>query len=188
MGSIEIIHEIERDARSEAGEITRQAEEQAGEITDKARKEAVAIMESGEAKAKIEAVRIENSSVSARLEARKIISLAEMEAYRSVAAGVKELLAAKSKDRGWYERYLKRSVERGRALVGERYLLHCNKRDAALARKFGPVSPEPVECEGGVIVSSQDGFVRANCTFEALFSEKEGAVLSLAREHGSRQK
>src|SRR3989338_271138 len=182
MGSIEIIHEIERDARSEAGAITRQAEKQAQEIIVKARKEAAEIIESGETKAKTEADRIENSSVSAKLEARKIISLSEMEACRSVASEVKGLLVAKSKDKNWYERYLKRSVEMGRKLVGEKYLLHCNKHDTVLARKFGPVSPEPAECEAGVIVSSFDGLVRANCTFEALFSEKENEVLSLSRD------
>jgi len=94
---------------------------------------------------------------------------------------VREKLYAQSKDKRGYEKYVENAVANGKGLVGSDYVVCANRRDQALAKRHGPLSRTVLECEGGVVVTSPDGLVRSDSTFEALFSSREQDVANWAR-------
>ncbi len=178
----DIMKELERDAKAEASDIRKDAEKQAAQIISKAEKEAHDIEEAAKNDAGAEAARITKGTSLARLEAKKIIANAEMELYGMAALKVRDKLFAKVNDKKDYERYVQAAVEEGKAVVGEDFVIQANKRDAALAKKFGPVSAKPLECAGGIIVASPDGRVRADATLEALYAEHETDIITQAKK------
>lgn len=183
MGTSEIIRELEREARAEAAAIQRQSEKQQAEIVAKAEAEAAAIVESSKSRTEAEAERIANSAVFASLEARRITGNARMEVYRGVLGEVGKMLSALPRDKKKYEEYLRKSAAAGKAAVGGDFVITCNRRDAAIAKKFGPVSQKSIETAGGLVVASPDGKVRADGTFEALLAQNEESLLVCAAEN-----
>jgi vacuolar-type H+-ATPase subunit E/Vma4 len=181
MGIEHIIRDLEGDAKAEAAALVADARKQAGGIIAKAKAEAAQIERSEEERAKRDAERILRFSGLAKMEAERVRSAVEMELYLQVARKVREKLGSQHRDRKAYERYIKRAVEQGRTLVGKDYEIHANKRDAPIARKFGDVGKEALSCDGGVVVASRDGKIRADSTFDAAFAEREQQVISEAR-------
>ncbi|PIO04178.1 hypothetical protein COT48_01765, partial [Candidatus Woesearchaeota archaeon CG08_land_8_20_14_0_20_47_9] len=75
-----------------------------------------------------------------------------------------------------YEKTFEKLVKEGAKEVGEEFVLHVRAHDRELAKKYGPVGKEPITTIGGVIVSTKDGRVQANNTFEALLEEHEEEI------------
>jgi len=181
MGIEHIIKDLEGDAKAEAVAILSDAKKQADRIVSQAKADAVEIEHAENARAKKDTERILRSSSLAKIDAERVRSLIEMELYVQVAKKVREKLGTQHRDKKAYERYIKKAVEQGKALVGNDYEIHANKRDFPVAKKFGPVAAAGLDCDGGVIVASRDSRVRADSTFGAAFSEREQEVISEAR-------
>ncbi len=183
MGLNEIIKDLEKDAKAEASAIVADANKQADAILAKAKADAAQIGKDAAVRAEEDAKRSAHSVSLAKIEASRILTAAEREAYGLVAKKVREKLDAQSKDKKGYEKYVADAVANGKKLVGNDFVLCANKRDQALARKYGPLSRTVLECEGGVIVTSPDGMVRSDSTFDALFASRELDVANWARHY-----
>ena len=181
MGIEHIIRDLEGDAKAEAAAILSDAKKQADRIASKAKADAVELEREEDARAKKDAERIMRSSSLAKIDAERVRLLIEMELYVQVARNVREKLGTAHRDKKAYERYIKKAVEQGKALVGGDYVIYANKRDAAVAKKFGPLAKNALDCDGGVIVASKDGRIRADSTFDAAFSDREQEIISEAR-------
>ncbi|MFA6329640.1 MAG: hypothetical protein WCX64_03070 [Candidatus Micrarchaeia archaeon] len=181
MGIEHIIRDLEGDANAEAAVILADAKKQAAGIASQAKADAAELGRAEAARAKKDTERILRSSSLANIDAERVRSLIEMELYVQVARKVREKLGTGHRDRKAYERYIQKAVEQGKSLVGDDYVIYANRRDAATAKKFGSLAKTAIECDGGVIVASRDGRVRADSTFGAAFLEREQEVISEAR-------
>jgi vacuolar-type H+-ATPase subunit E/Vma4 len=181
MGIEHIIKDLEGDAKAEAAAILSDARKQAARIVSQAKADAAQIESTEAARSKKDAERILRSSGLGNIEAERARSLIEMELYTQVAKKVREKLATQYRDKKAYERYVKKAVEQGRAFVGDDYVICANRRDSAVAKKFGSLAKAEIDCDGGIIVASRDGRIRADSTFSAVFSEREQEVISEAR-------
>lgn len=181
MGIEHIIRDLEGDATAEAAAILSDAKKQAARIASQAKADAAELERAENARAKKDAERILRSSSLAKIDAGRIRSLIEMELYVQVAKNVREKLGSVHRDKKAYERYVKTAVEQGKALVGGDYVIYANKRDSALAKKYGSLAKTEIECDGGIIVASRDGRVRADSTFGAAFLEREQETVNEAR-------
>lgn len=181
MGANEIIRELDRKAKNEAAASQRRTDKQVAEILAKAEEDGNQLRLAAKEKADAEARHIATLAASARLEAERTRANARMDAYGIVAEQVKKSLNEMAKDKKAYEKYIRNAVEQGRATVGDDFVIQCNKRDAAIARKYGQVAQKPIETQGGVIVSSPDGKVRADSTFESLLVENAEDILREAK-------
>ena len=181
MGIEHIIRDLEGDATAEAAAILSDAKKQAAKIAAQAKADAAELERAETARAKKDAERILRSSSLAKIDAERIRSLIEMELYVQVAGKVREKLGSAHRDKKAYECYIKRAVEQGKMLVGDDYVIYANKRDSVTAKKFGSLAKAAIECDGGVIVASRDGRIRADSTFGAAFSEREQDVINEAR-------
>jgi len=181
MGIAHIIRDLEGDAKSEAAAIISDAKKKSARIASKAKADAAEVERAEAARAKKDAERIMRSSSLAKIDAERVRSLIEMELYVQVAKKVREKLGSAYRDKKAYERYIRGAVEQGKALVGDDYVIYANKRDAATAKKFGSLAKAAIECDGGVIVASKDGRIRADSTFGAAFAEREQDVINEAR-------
>ena len=181
MGIEHIIKDLEGDAKAEAAVILSDARKQAARIVSQAKADAAEIERSEAERAKKDAERILRSSSLGKIEAELARSLIEMELYTQVAKKVREKLGAQYREKKAYERYVRKAVEKGRDFVGDDYEICANKRDSAVARKYGALAKDGIDCDGGIIVASADGRIRADSTFDAVFSEREQEVISEAR-------
>jgi len=181
MGIEHIIRDLEGDAKSEAAAILSEAKKQAARIASQAKADAAELEREEAARAKRDAERILRSSSLAKIDAERTRSLIEMELYVQVASKVREKRGAAHRDKKAYERYIQKAVEQGKSLVGGDYVIYANKRDSATAKKFGSLAKDAIDCDGGVIVASRDGRIRADSTFSAAFSEREQETINEAR-------
>jgi vacuolar-type H+-ATPase subunit E/Vma4 len=181
MGIEHIIRDLEGDAKAEAAAIISDARKEAAGIASQAKADAAELERAENARAKKDAERIMRLSGLAKIDAERARSLIEMELYVQVARKVRERLGSAHRDKKAYERYIQKAVEQGKALVGDDYVIYANKRDASVAKKFGRLAKTAIDCDGGVIVASADGRIRADSTFGAAFSEREQEVVNEAR-------
>jgi len=176
VGLDELIKGVVDKAREEARAVAKDAEAEAGKMTEKARAQRKEIMDAARREAK-EMAEAEHSEAvaNARLEAKRERSKAREELVASVEKQVwKELLdARKSKTR--YTALLHSLISKGvKALGTSDAVVYVNSQDHKLVGevKGATVAREPIECAGGVVITSADGSVRVDSTFEALFAEK----------------
>ncbi|MFA5246656.1 MAG: V-type ATP synthase subunit E family protein [Candidatus Micrarchaeia archaeon] len=183
MGLNEIIRDLEKDARSEASAIIADANKQAEAIIRKARADASQIEKDAAARAEEDAKRSIHSVSLAKIDAVRIIAAAEREVFSQVAKKVREKLYSQAKDRKAYEKYVASAVRQGGLMIREGFVVCANRRDQAIAKKYGPLSKTVLDCEGGVVVTSPDGLVRSDSTFEAVFASHEQDVAVWARHY-----
>ena len=129
---------------------------------------------------------LETSSKQAESMKRQIIGAAELEARnahlrsleRAVAeafdSAVKELSGARGSA---YEKSLARLVSEGAEVIGPRAAVHCNSRDrkavSAVVKKLSggqtrlTLAEKPIATIGGVVLTTSDGSVKFDNTFEA---------------------
>ncbi|MFH0835191.1 MAG: V-type ATP synthase subunit E [Candidatus Micrarchaeota archaeon] len=175
MGLDKLRNEIrERTGRQVKAEEGKAAEERT-EILAQARKEAKKLIETERVKSEEEAkgARVEVSA--ARLKAHRMAAEAREEVVREVIAEMRNELEELAGSKA-YEKTFEKLVKEGAKEVGEEFVLHVRPHDRELAKKYGPVGKEPITTIGGVIVSTKDGRVQANNTFEALLEEHEEEI------------
>jgi len=74
-----------------------------------------------------------------------------------------------------YEEILKRMIEEGVNGIGARALVYVNSEDMKLAKKLKgvKVADSAIDCAGGAIVTTPNGRIRIDNTFEANFEERK---------------
>ncbi len=180
MGLNELRQEISKQASSEAARIRREAQAEAEKILSEAREQAKALLAREAEKTKAEVAQKEVGVYAARLTAKKIVADARNavldEALKEVKRELEKLTRTSE-----YPKIFNQLAEEGKRVAGENCVFHVNKRDAALAKKFGNVVPT-LDVIGGLVVTSRDGRLRVDNSFEALLEEHANELKQLAFE------
>lgn len=161
-------YEVLREADSEAKKILLNAKNEREQAVAKAREEAEKV---------IEREKSERLS-AARLEAKMILAEAREEAIKAVEDEVWNKMEKLRKGRD-YAKLMEKWIREGANAIGGEAIVYSNKGDAKLVKKIveeirgASAASEPIDCAGGVLVTSKDGRVRADATFSALFEENE---------------
>ncbi|MFH1442821.1 MAG: V-type ATP synthase subunit E [Candidatus Micrarchaeota archaeon] len=180
MGLEALKQELNRKTASEASRIENEGRAEAKLIKEGARKEMQKRQEKAEKDAENFVERERMRIPAARLKAKRIIQDAK---YSLVDASLKELaemLEAKTSNRREYEKTLEALIKDGLSEVGKSALIHVRKQDAAFAKKYGKVVE--IGCMGGAIISSEDGKLRINNTYEAILERKRDELEQQAFE------
>lgn len=180
MGLNELRQEINKQASAETRKIRHDAEAEAGKILGEAREQAKALLAKEAEKTKAEVAQKEVGVYAARLTAKKIVADARNAVLDEALKEVKRELAkiAESRD---YPKLFEQLAEEGKRIIGKDCVLHVNKRDAQLAKKYGDVAAT-LDSIGGVVVTSHDGRLRIDNSFEALLEEHANELKQLAFE------
>ncbi len=180
MGLNELRQEISKQASSEAARLLREAQAEAEKILGEAREQAKALLAKEAEKTKAEVAQKEVGVYAARLTAKKIIADARNAVLDEALKEVKRELEKLTQTRE-YPKIFDQLVEEGKRVAGENCVFHVNKRDAALAKKYGNVNPT-LDVIGGVVVTSRDGRLRVDNSFEALLEEHANELKQMAFE------
>jgi vacuolar-type H+-ATPase subunit E/Vma4 len=161
--------ELLKGAKAEATRIENEGKDNGERILGEASGKRKKILEDAKAEAETLAANEKNEEIAAaHLEAKRIVSRAKEKAIENSMKGILAATAdARDKD---YKTLLKKLISEGIHEVGKDAVVMTNKEDKKLAHSLGfHVSDEPVNCIGGAVVSSPDGRVVFNNTFEARF-------------------
>jgi len=180
MGLNELRQEISKQALTETREIKRKAESEAQKIISEAREQAKALLEREAEKTKAEVAQKEIGVYAARLQAKKIIADARNAVLNEALKQVKNELTKIAESRE-YPKIFEQLVKEGKNAIGKDCVLHVNKRDVTLAKKYGEVSAT-LNSIGGVVLISRDGRLRVDNSFEALLEEHANELKQLAFE------
>ena len=187
MGLDKLKSEILEKSRSESQQLVHEAHAEAKRLLDDAdeRRQLDVVTAKKDAQEVVARERTERLS-QARLQAKMLKADAVEELLGKVDDEVwKELgRLPKSKE---YPEYFEKLLLEGVKEIGEKALVHVCERDEALAKKVlakhdvgAKLAPKPLECMGGVLVTSPDGRVRADNTLEARFNELKDERRKLA--------
>jgi vacuolar-type H+-ATPase subunit E/Vma4 len=174
--------EILNKARSEAARIESDAEEKGAKILAEAKDKRKDALERAKNEAEAVAANEKNEKIAAaHLEAKRIVSHAKEGA---IAASLSEVLEgtklSREKD---YKQLLKELIAQGVAEIGKDAIVKTNKGDQKLAHSLGfKVDEDAVDCIGGAVISSPDGKVVFNNTFEAKFLLSKERLRTLAND------
>jgi V/A-type H+-transporting ATPase subunit E len=158
---------LEEEAKAQADAILAEAQEQRKRALEQAKREAGELV-----------TRERNEKVAAaRLRARRMLAEAREDALNEVMQRLRAELAAYAKKRD-YEKTLRRLAESAAKEIGGDVVLHTNKHDERFLLRDG--MGQSIECIGGVLVSSKDGRISINNTFDALLEERREELRSRA--------
>ncbi|MBI4399555.1 hypothetical protein HY570_02290 [Candidatus Micrarchaeota archaeon] len=181
MGLQELREEILNNAKTSARKIQKESEAEAETIVRTAEEKKKQTLETVKKDVKEVLEREERERVSsARLKAKMIMA----EAKESVIKELMDQLFEKMKEyreSSEYKTTLARLVDEGLGQISGKVVVYANKEDASLVKKLlgkkkAELSEEPIQCIGGVVVTSEDGKVRINNTLEAKFEERKEEV------------
>lgn len=183
----DLIKELENNSEAEEKKIFSEAQDEATQIIRQANVEAQAILQSARSEAQLLAAAEERKLSSARLRSRQIIAAAKSEVIRKALGDLSDELekfasAKDKKKRAEYEKLFAVLAKNGVSYIKTNPVILCRQKDFELAQKFGKVAKQPIQTIGGLIVSSADGSVRVDNTFESLLEEKSEALSQTA--HG----
>ena len=167
-------------ARDEARAIAREAEGEASSLLRTANEHGNGILEAARLEAKELAKAERNEAIAnAHLEAKRELAKAKGALVDSVERLVWAELLRASKGKVAYAKLLHKLIDGGRkALGGDEAIAHVRAEDRKLVGELKGVklAREDIDCSGGAVVTSADGRVRIDNTFEALFEEKQDAM------------
>ncbi|VVB66694.1 V-type ATP synthase subunit E [Candidatus Gugararchaeum adminiculabundum] len=113
---------------------------------------------------------------AARLNAKKLISEAQEEVVAKVIGQVQDELESMRKKKQ-YQDFLAKAIKSALKEIPGDAIVQVNKDDLAAVKGIrGITVGAPIDCAGGAIVSSKDGTVRVNATFESLIEEKKDEI------------
>ncbi|VVC04633.1 V-type ATP synthase subunit E [Candidatus Burarchaeum australiense] len=158
---------VEKSADAEASSLVSKAEAQRKEILEAAKREAASLVQTER----------DEAVANAHLETKREMAKAREELVASIETDVWEELLKARKDKKAYAELLHSLIAKGRKLLadeGPEVVVYARAEDAKLLGelKGAKLAREPIECSGGVVITSADGRVRVDNTFEALFAEK----------------
>ncbi|MDO8633734.1 MAG: V-type ATP synthase subunit E [archaeon] len=153
-------------AEKEKERILSEAEEEKKQVLAQARKKAQELSERQKMEiisaASIRAKQIIDGEKNAAVEKALVVVFGEM------------CLAGNSRQ---YEKLLKKLAEEGQKELGKDSIIIVNEKDHAAAKKlFASVSKESAPISGGAIVSTRDGRIRVDNSFEAIFEQNKDAL------------
>lgn len=187
------------------GKVVEEAKQEILKILESGRMEGEEILYQAQREAEIEAGRI-LSSKDKQVESltRRIIGSAELEARnrslrliedninRAFDSALSKLSKNKPKE---YKDALRRMVEEAlEAVDGKEVILSCNQEDHSLAKSIAKqvkkmkvsVSDKPIQCVGGVRVSTVDGTITFDNTLEARLNRMKPALRKAIAEQFSK--
>ena len=182
MGLKEMSEELLKGAKAEATRIENEGENNGERMLEEASGKRKKILEDAQTEAETLAANEKNEEIAAaHLEAKRIVSQAKEKAIENSMKGILAATAdARDKD---YRTLLKKLISEGMHEVGKDAVVMTNKEDKKLAHSLGfKVAEEMVDCIGGAVVSSPDGRVVFNNTFEARFEERKERTRTLVHK------
>lgn len=186
MGLEEILSSIRADTEAKYAKTLSDAKAEAEKILNEARKNSESIAEQRRAQSEKELSEEKLRSIaSARLEAkRKLLEARDevLKKYEDEALRYLKEFAHSPQ----YKDFLWKMAKDGVAKIGNGAIVEVNASDMKLLGTAGidfKVSPKPIDCIGGTIVSSTDGKRRVDNTLESIFNErKEDLRLKLSEQ------
>ncbi len=177
--------ELSRAADSEAQRILSEAEAEANAILEAARAEAQSIRTKGKEEALELAKAEERKLSSAKLRAKHVLAQAQLQVIRktldTLAHSLRMLAISPQKAaKEEYARLFHKLAKKALAQVGKNGVISCRAEDVALAKSHGTVSSDPLQTSGGLLVTSPDGTLRIDYTFESLLEEKADVLTQKA--------
>lgn len=176
MGIKEMAEEISRNAKAEASRIEKDAGAKGERMLAEASEKKKKLLEGAKAEAEAAAANERNEKIAAaHLEAKRIESRAKEKAIDAAMKGVLEATThAREKN---YKEHLKKLISEGIVEVGKDAVVRVNKEDKKLAHSLGfVVADEPIDCIGGALITSPDGKVVFDNTFEANFETRKERI------------
>ncbi|MBI5159262.1 hypothetical protein HY992_04030 [Candidatus Micrarchaeota archaeon] len=161
-------YEVLKEADLEAKKVLLDAKTRGEQEIENARQEATKV---------IERQKSERLS-AARLEAKMILAEAKEESVKAVQEEAWNSLEKIRKGRD-YEKLLRELIQKATDAIDGIAVIHANKQDLKTAKKIveeirtATVSNDAIDCAGGALVTSKDGRVRVDATFEAMFQEHD---------------
>lgn len=180
MGLEALMQELNRKTQAEVQRIENEGRLEAKRIKDDAKKESAKRMENGQKEADEFVEREKMRIPAARLKAKRIIQDAK---YEKVSEALEELskMLDKASSKKEYEKVLESLIKEGVEGIGaKKPIIQVRKQDLQIAKKYG--TAVAIECMGGAIVTSEDGKMRINNTFEAVLEKRRGELEQAAFE------
>lgn len=172
MGLDELRKEIRGQTAKEASHIKAEGRKEADAIIAEARKQAEKLLADAEHKASSEAEAREAQVSAARLEAKRIQAEATGAVTQHVLSELREELERMPAAAKKYKPLLKALIQEGIRETGKDAVVLVRKRDLPLAKELG-YKAEACECTGGAIITTPDGRIRINNSFEAILEEND---------------
>lgn len=190
-----LVEDILGESRAKAEELRRRGQDEVEERITREKAEAVREADQMIRNAKTEADASKNRLISQAKQKARLAYLDERnKIVHAVLEVVRTKLTAFIDDESSYHPFLLKAIARGaEAIPSEVVRIGLSERDLA---KFGRtgllkdavatvrttkravLSDEPVQTIGGVVVTSEDGRIRADCTFEARLKLMEPQLLA----------
>ncbi len=172
----QLITQLRKDAADKEKEILIEAETEAKQIIKQARITAENEHEEIMKQASTQVLEENVIQTTAKLKAKQIIWKAKSDSIKrtldELADELKEFANSKTNRQKYSKLFEKLSNEAVKELAEKSFVISCRKVDFELAKKFGKVSNQPIDCIGGFVISSEDATVRIDCTFESLIEQK----------------
>ncbi len=182
MGLEALTQELKKKTESEVRRIDSEAKAEAKKIKEEAKREVKRRVELAEKEAGEFVERDRMRIPAARLKAKRISQDAKYGLVETSLKELKKLLQKKANSRREYEKLLERLIKGGISDVGtDKIVISVRKGDMQFAKKFGKVNQ--IDCNGGAIISSEDGRVRINNTFESLLEKRREELEQAAFEY-----
>ena len=176
MGLEELRTEILKRSFEEVRRLEAEAEEEERRILENAQLERKRVLEMAREEAERQARAERDERIAAaRLRARRLVAEAREEVLSRALERVWEEFAAIVKGEA-YHSLLKSIVEAGLRELGNDALVSVNEEDVRLVRKWKVKLGEPIQTEGGAIITSQDGRIRVSGTLRDLFVQRREFV------------
>jgi V/A-type H+/Na+-transporting ATPase subunit E len=181
MGLDSLKQELKKKTAAEVLRIENEARMESRRLKDEARKEIDRRHEQGMMDAQDAIAREKMRIPAARLRAKRIIQEARYGLVSKAMDALIEEMEGMRNDRKEYEKFLEMLIRQGISELGEKNAtIAVRKQDLQFARKFGKAIE--LECLGGALISSENGKVRINNTFEALIDGKRAQLEQLSFE------
>ena len=177
MGLNDLSREILDKAQGEAKRIGAGADSKAAEALSRAEgeKKKLLVQVKGEVNTMAESEKGERIA-AARLNAKKLISEAQEEVVAKVIEQVQDELESMRRKKQ-YQDFLAKAIRSALKEIPGDAIVQVNKDDLPTVKSMrGITVGAPIDCSGGAIISSKDGSVRVNATFESLIEEKKDEI------------
>ncbi|MEK6843362.1 MAG: V-type ATP synthase subunit E family protein [Candidatus Micrarchaeota archaeon] len=173
MGLEALKGELAKKTQSESLRIDSEARMEIKKLREEAKKDYENRMEFAQNEAKETIAREKMRIPAARLKARRRIQDAKYEIVTDAFEELKKMLNARmSSGKKEYEKMLDALIKEGLEEIGAKNaIINVRKQDLQFAKKYGKTAE--ISCSGGAIISSEDGKLRINSTFEAILEKKK---------------
>ena len=174
MGLEQLSKQLLMDAKKEANTVISAAEKEKEKIISDAEEKKRQLLSEAKRKAKEMAQRQKSELLSgASIRAKQIVDAEKNavveKALQAVFAEISLVRETKQ-----YDKLLRTLAEEGQKELGKESIIIVNEKDHGVAKKLFPhLSKETAPITGGAIVSTKDGKIRVDNSFEAIFEQNK---------------